>query len=93
MFKVAIVGHSQVPRQLHAIDTTVRIFRAPGGRVSSFHSDSRLSSVLSWEHHLTFLWLGSNDVTPEVSTGELAGDIIRLATEIENKTNIYFGHI
>ena len=44
-----------------------------------------MNRVLSWEHDLTFLWLGSNDITPETPVGELAGQIKELASEIEER--------
>ena len=72
MLKVAIVGHSQVPRNLNVNNVDVKIFRAPGGRISSFHSDERVNAVLSWEHNLTFVWLGSKDVVNSSILCELA---------------------
>ena len=85
MYKVALVGHSQIPSNLNVENVEVKIFRAPGGKIARFHRDSRLNKVLLWKHQLTFLWLGSNDITPTTSTGELINQIQMLTREIEEK--------
>ena len=85
MFKVAIVGHSQVPRSLSVENAEVRIFRAPGGKLENFHRDTRLNQVLSWPHNLTYLWLGSNDVHPDVRIIDLIDQNKAIASEIEEK--------
>ena len=45
MFKVAVVGHSQVPSGLAVENTQVKIYRIPGARAQNFFSEERLSSV------------------------------------------------
>ena len=60
--KVALVGHSQIPRRLNIPNVEVNIFRAPGAKASTFFDNFRLNEVLKWEHDLTILWIGSNDI-------------------------------
>ena len=84
MLKVSLVGHSQVPRVLEIDGVEIRIFRAPGGHAHSFESDHRLNQVLNWEHDLSILWLGSNDITNGINPGLLADKILDVAREIES---------
>ena len=85
--KVAIVGHSQVPNELtvERDDVEVKIFRAPGGKIGNFHSDSRLNDVLKYPHDLTVLWLGSNDITQTTEQAELTNKIIEVIHKIEHE--------
>ena len=85
MFKVALVGHSQMPRSLRVDNAEVKVFRAPGGKLANFHRDSRLNQVLSWPHNLTYLWLGSNDINPESNIGDLINQTKAIASEIEER--------
>ena len=85
MLKVALVGHSQVPRSLSVDNAEIRIFRAPGGKLENFHRDTRMKQVLSWRHDITYLWLGSNDVHPEVKILDLIEWNKAIASEIEDK--------
>lgn len=57
MFKVSIVGHSQVPYSLETglENTELRIYRKPGARARSFFVEERLTEVLEWNHDLTIL--------------------------------------
>ena len=100
MFKVAIVGHSQVPKDFKYEGTEVRTYRAPGGKAVKFENDERLNKVLEWKHDLTFLWIGSNDIDPDTAPWPLAKKILEIAqvikvnceseviiVEIENREN------
>lgn len=53
--KVALVGHSLIPKELEVPNAEVRVFRSPGAHVETFREDSRLSAVLSWKHDITLL--------------------------------------
>lgn len=83
MLKVSLVGHSQIPKSLDVDRVDVRIFRAPGGHAHSFDSDHRLNQVLNWEHDLSILWLGSNDIASGIDPGLLAEKVLDIAREIE----------
>ena len=56
------MGHSQIPRQLNVPNVEIKFFRAPGAKASTFFNNSRMNKVLKWEHDLTILWIGSNDI-------------------------------
>ena len=49
MFRVAIVGHSQVPKELPNLPNAVQlqVFRVPGARAHTFFSDEVLTSVFN----------------------------------------------
>lgn len=65
MYKVAIVDHSQLPTTLsHIPNTEVKIFRSPGATARNFYNDPVLTPALDWPHHLTIIYLGSNDIHP-----------------------------
>ena len=62
MFKVALVGHSQVPNTFEAPEgATIRIFRRRGGLIQHFDQPP-LSDVYRYNADLIILFLGSNDV-------------------------------
>lgn len=62
MFKVALVGHSQVPSTFEAPEgAEVRIFRRRGGLIQHFNQ-SPLVDVYAYNPDLIILFLGSNDV-------------------------------
>ena len=85
MFKVSLVGHSQLPTFLQVEQTEIRIFRAPGSRASTFFNDQRLNQVLQWKHDHCILWLGSNDIVEGMSPGELFHNIKEITRAIENE--------
>ena len=62
MWKAALVGHSQIPQQLGFPNGEIKMFRGPGAKASTFFHNSRMNDVLKWEHDLTILWIGSNDI-------------------------------
>lgn len=84
-YRVAIVGHCQVPRSLDVEieNTEVRIFRAPGAKVENFFSDDRMGQILLWKHELTILWMGSNDINPNTKACELTQKILEIGRIIE----------
>lgn len=85
MFKVAIVGHSQVPHRfdVEVENSEVRIYRARGARARNFFNDERLNRVLAWKHDLTILWIGSNDISPTTQPRELTNIILNIGKVIE----------
>ena len=73
---ISIVGHSLVPRSVGNIPgCEIRIFRSPGARVSCFESDPILASVLDWQHDLTILFIGGNDINDNCIPSKIASDI------------------
>ena len=85
MWKVSLVGHSQLPSHLSFPDADIRIYRAPGARAANFFNDERLVEVLNWKHDLCILWLGSNDITPDSTPQEVANDVVTIINSIEEE--------
>jgi len=83
MWKVSLVGHSQIPKSLNVPNVELNIFRAPGGKASSFFEDNRMNEVLKWEHDLCILWLGSNDIKSNTNPDELLDRIAEICHAIE----------
>ena len=82
---VALVGHSQLPTNLHVSGADISIYRAPGGRADEFWDDERMSDVLEeWQGDLVILWLGSSDIDEDTVPSELASNILDICENIEN---------
>ncbi len=71
MWKISIVGHSQVPKELHFPNTEIRIFRAPGGKAQFFQENELMNKILDWKLDLCIVWLGSNDITSNADPKEM----------------------
>ena len=87
MFKVAIVGHSQVRSGPQVDDTEIRIYRVPGARADEFFDQESFNSVLNWEHDLTLLWIGSNDIGEETQPNQLVNIILNIGYVIQENCN------
>ena len=76
MVKAAIVGHSQVPHNIHVENVETRIFRKPGAKIRHFH-DEIWSNLLEYAPDIVILFLGGNDID--------AGDdcVARVATALK----------
>ena len=61
MVKAAIVGHSQVPREISVPNVETRVFRRPGARIQHFHNEI-LSEVLEFSPDIVVVFLGGNDI-------------------------------
>lgn len=85
MLKVALVGHSQIPRHLEIPNVQIRIFRAPGAKARTFFEDDRLNRVFEWEHDLTILWIGSNDIETSTNPARIFVDVKNIIKEITAK--------
>ncbi len=84
MLRIAFVGHSQIPRRFNFPEAHVQLFRSPGARAYSFLEDPSMSNVLQWEHDLTFVWIGSNDITSSTNPGEIFSHIVEICDAIED---------
>ena len=63
-FRVAIVGHSQVPTYFPELDDVeVRIFRRSGAKLFNFDQYEEFEDLFSWNPHLTITFLGGNDIS------------------------------
>ena len=63
IFRVAILGHSQVPQAIPPIPgTDVRVFRVPEARLKKFEQYPKFQEALEWPHDLNIVFLGGNDI-------------------------------
>ena len=85
LFKVALVGHSLIPRHLYVDRCEIRIFRAPGARTHEFGRNDALRPALDWQHDLTILYLGGNDVTPTCRVKKIADNIEKLVKTFQER--------
>lgn len=83
MWKVSLVGHSQLPNDLSVNNAEIQIYKRPGGRAGNFYNDRRLNEVLEWKHDLCILWLGSNDIDNVKRPRDIANNIIEVIQSIE----------
>ncbi|KAG0713759.1 hypothetical protein GWK47_015517 [Chionoecetes opilio] len=85
MYRVALVGHSQVPQtvEVDAPNVTVEVYRAPGGKIRTFFSDDRLNGILQKEFELVILWLGSNDIKEASKVGNIVEHIRKVVETVQ----------
>ena len=75
MVRAAVVGHSQVPHNLHIENVETRIFRKPGARVRHFY-DEILNNLLEYAPDIVILFLGGNDIdTSEDCASRIANSL------------------
>ena len=86
--RISCVGHSQVFDGFVDTDvnTTVRVFRKRGGHVFDLLDQPEVRNVLSWQHDVCFLWIGSNDIRVGVSPEIISEAIINVARKIRDST-------
>ena len=79
------MGHSLVPPNIGSVDgATIRIFRSPGAKASSFLSNRILSEVLTWPHEFTILFFGGNDIYDGCVPRNIASSIETVVEQIHN---------
>ena len=80
MFKVAIVGHSQVPSHLDILPSPidVQIFMSPGATARSFFNNEHLTAVFNGRYDMVILWLGSNDIHPRCKVKDIKSIVEQL---------------
>ena len=60
VYRVAIVGHSQVPKSIQAIDgVETRIYRKPGARLAKFNEYEEYQELFNWQHDFNNIILRS----------------------------------
>lgn len=82
-FRVALVGHSQVPRHLRLDQVEISVFRAPGASAGDFKTDPRLNSVLQSRFELVLVWLGSNEIRESSRVRQVVKSIKDIVDEIK----------
>ena len=84
-FKVAIVGHSQVPSHLDDLPSPVevQIFRSPGATARSFFNNDHLTAVFNGRYDMVILWLGSNDIHSGCKVTDIVSDIKSIVEQLE----------
>ena len=87
-FKVAIVGHSQVPDYIQNIpNCQVHIFKKPGAQIKDIYESPELSQSFSWGQDLTILFIGGNDFP--VSDGHtVTSELLNLISEYQTTSKV-----
>ena len=89
VYKVAILGHSQVPNDFpEIVGVETRIFRRSGAKLKNFYEV--FEEVLEWNHNHTIIFLGGNDigVGPKRWTPQrIATNLINISWNFHNKGN------
>ena len=98
--RIAFFGHSYV-RYLRAADTgrqyyqgadgiksyEIQYFSVSGAKVGSLRNSAEWYNLGLYRPHVTFLFIGGNDIRYDIVPKELAREITDLALEIEQITN------
>ena len=85
--KIAIVGHSQVPINLVSPGDTVTNFRKPGAKLAKWRDTPELTEIFDHNFDLTFIWLGSNDITVSCKPAEIISELNKFAQEVQTRCN------
>ena len=87
MYKVAIVGHSQVPVDLPEIPyVELKIFRKPGAKLEHVH-ESPLGDVFNYRPDLCIVLMGGNDIgIPQADRAEVMGRLRAYLLELKEIT-------
>ena len=79
VYRVAIVGHSQVPKSIQAIENVeVRIYRKPGARLANFENYEEFQELFNWQHDLNIIFMGGSD-KPSMPVEEIGKQLKALA--------------
>ena len=82
-FKVAVVGHSQVPNRIHSVPNChIRVFRKPGAQIRDIYENPNLSESFTWGQDLTILFIGGNDF-PVNDRSKVTADLLNLVSEYQ----------
>lgn len=82
---IAVVGHSLVPRSIKPVDgAKISIYRAPGAKACNFESNEALSSVLSFPHDLTIIFIGGNDIYNNCTPSYITHNIQTLIEQVHD---------
>ena len=87
MYKVAIVGHSQVPVDLPEIPyVELKIFREPGAKLEHVH-ETPLGDVFNFRPDLCIVLMGGNDIgIPQADRSEVMGKLRAYLLELKEIT-------
>ena len=87
MYKVAIVGHSQVPVDLPEIPyVELKIFRKPGANLEDIH-ETPLGDVFNFRPDLCIVLMGGNDIgIPQADRSEVMGKLHAYLLELKEIT-------
>ena len=96
VFRVALVGHSQLPYIDNYDDVEFKRFKKGGARIRTFTQGSDYERICSDEWDCVILFLGGNDLCDHHNASEMVADLmnfvndirapLKLVTEIENCT-------
>ncbi|MEL7522101.1 MAG: SGNH/GDSL hydrolase family protein, partial [Cyanobacteria bacterium J06553_1] len=85
-FRVALVGHSNVPDGFHHPGAVVTICKKRGAHIRDFYKEPELMKVFNDKYDLVFIYLGSNDVVKGGDTVEIPKLTREIAIDIKNRT-------
>ena len=81
-YRVAIFGHSQLPRNFPGIPgVELRLYCKPGAKLVRVYDYPEFAEVFTWDHHHNIIFLGGNDigVGPDASSpAEIVTQLINL---------------
>lgn len=96
VFRVALVGHSQLPYIDNYDDVEFKRFKKGGARIRTFTQGSDYERICSDEWDCVILFLGGNDLCDHHNASKTVSELMRfvdaisaplkLVTEIENRT-------
>ena len=88
VFRVALIGHSHVPTGYeYPLDEEVRLYfyRLPGATISEVKNHPRFRSFWNSRFDLTILFIGGNDIKPDVNPRAVIDEYKHLLHSINGK--------
>ena len=89
MFRVALIGHSQVPTSYEYgyqdFNVRVYVYRRPGARIKDVRLDPIFRSF--WRHRfdVTFVFIGGNDLEKETNPRAVGDEYCHLLRQLNGK--------
>ena len=82
VYKVALVGHSQLPYIEDYDDVEFEQFKIGGAKIKTFTEDSNYGRICSDEWDCVILFLGGNDLCEHHDAGQMVTDLMTFVGEI-----------
>ena len=85
VFRVALVGHSQLPAIEDYDEVEFELFKIPGARIKDFKYSERIRSN-EWD--CVIIFLGGNDLCDHHDADQVVNELLELVSEIQARSII-----
>ena len=82
VFRVALVGHSQLPEIEDYDDVVFESFQIRGARVRDFRQSDQIERIRSNEWNCVIVFLGGNDLCDHHDANQVVNELLELVDNI-----------